>query len=89
MDGVWERSQVDLSGRRRDIAYGAVRVTLAGGASPAPTSEKAAAQDPGLDELNHDWAAAALRRGRATNSPPQFGQTRLISSAQRGQNVHS
>jgi hypothetical protein len=28
-------------------------------------------------------------RGRATNSPPQFGHIRLISSAHPSQNVHS
>jgi len=35
------------------------------------------------------YRAAAVRRGRATSSPPQFGQTQLVPSAQDGQNVHS
>ncbi len=31
----------------------------------------------------------AARRGRATSSPPQFGQTASIASAHATQNVHS
>ncbi len=34
-------------------------------------------------------ARRAARFGRATSSPPQFGQTCSIASAQAGQNVHS
>ena len=30
-----------------------------------------------------------MRRGRGTNSPPQFGQMPAIAPAQRAQNVHS
>lgn len=33
--------------------------------------------------------ALMIRRGRATNSPPQLGQIWCISSAQAGQKVHS
>jgi hypothetical protein len=31
----------------------------------------------------------SLRRGRLTSSPPQFGQTKYICSAQVAQYVHS
>jgi hypothetical protein len=31
----------------------------------------------------------SLRRGRLTSSPPQFGQTKYICSAQLAQYVHS
>ena len=88
MDEVWERSSAGLSGRGENVAGGAVRVHLAGGASPAPTTEKAKARGPRLDSLIHDLAAG-LRCGRETSSPPQFGHWRFISVAQRTQNVHS
>ena len=41
-----ERSSAGLSARGENVADGAVRVHLAGGASPAPTTEKAKARDP-------------------------------------------
>jgi hypothetical protein len=31
----------------------------------------------------------AFRRGRGSNSPPQFGQRPVIASAQSAQKVHS
>jgi hypothetical protein len=34
-------------------------------------------------------ACCATRRGRATSSPPQFGQRPCIESAHTAQNVHS
>ena len=38
----------------------------------------------------HDGAAHdAVRRGRRTSSPPQFGQTASSALVQPGQNVHS
>jgi hypothetical protein len=36
-----------------------------------------------------DAAAHPVLLGRATSSPPQFGHTRSIASAQATQNVHS
>jgi hypothetical protein len=32
---------------------------------------------------------SSVRFGRASNSPPQFGQVSLIAAAQSGQKVHS
>src|SRR5580700_553916 len=42
----------------------------------------------GVRALDH-VCVAVFRRGRGTSSPPQFGQRRFISLAQRGQKVHS
>jgi hypothetical protein len=61
-----------------------------------PSSHPLALDGPYLLFLRHRFAGMLLRirlfyfrRGRRTNSPPQFGQTLFISAAHFSQKVHS
>ena len=85
-----EQSALELElGEQRIDVWGVLVPTADGGDEVAVPAAVRAERQVDVEVTRAVHAVTSMRRGRATSSPPQLGQTCASSSPQSAQNVHS